>query len=298
MATSMKVEVWRLGWRSWGRSCWGGWFFLLQSVEGWWSFFFPRLMLLFVFFLKKYLILTTYILFKCSIGLPEKYRGFYQNGGSSVRIWYHPREDFWYCSSWRKSPIFEREATSMAEKKNTKKYTSKKSSDLLHIQKKRYMVWCDLDHIIRSFSFVSQDDLDELEESAWHVASVLPAIPNFVHPSLEVVLFPNGQRGVVVTASWHKKVSGQICQVQMLEDSFCLWSPQNCYLDVGSWLLEVFGINLIFGSCFFSEFSKPPIPHLLQTFFQFKSGNLVTSQIFPRTDWSCWEILKEILKVL
>eukprot|EP00434_Breviolum_minutum_P002487 symbB.v1.2.002199.t2/scaffold96.1/size336774/16 len=45
----------------------------------------------------------------------------------------------------------------------------------------------------------SLDDLDELEESAWHVASVLPAIPNFVHPSLEVVLFPNGQRGVVVT---------------------------------------------------------------------------------------------------
>jgi len=52
--------------------------------------------------------------------------------------------------------------------------------------------------IMRSFS---QDDLDELEESAWHVASVLPAIPNFVHPNLEVVLFPNGQRGVVVTAS-------------------------------------------------------------------------------------------------
>ena len=39
------------------------------------------------------------------------------------------------------------------------------------------------------------------------MASVLPAIPNFVHPSLEVVLFPNGQRGVVVTASWHNKKS-------------------------------------------------------------------------------------------
>lgn len=90
--------------------------------------------------------------------------------------------------------MFKREATEkFAKKQSQQKNISTKTCDLLN----KKHVSCDLS----SNHFVSQDDLDELEESAWHVASVLPAIPNFVHPSLEVVLFPNGQRGVVVTAS-------------------------------------------------------------------------------------------------
>ena len=104
------------------------------------------------------------------------------------------------------------------------KYTSKKRWSFTHYIIKQGLMWS-----WNQINFVSQDDLDELEESAWHVASVLPAIPNFVHPNLEVVLFPNGQRGVVVTASWHNKKSLRGRSAIRCSSAerffFCLWSP-------------------------------------------------------------------------
>jgi len=47
--------------------------------------------------------------------------------------------------------------------------------------------------------FCRQDD-PELAKSCWYLATVLPPVPNYVHPNVEVVVFPNGQRGVQVTA--------------------------------------------------------------------------------------------------
>ncbi|CAL1130771.1 unnamed protein product, partial [Cladocopium goreaui] len=43
------------------------------------------------------------------------------------------------------------------------------------------------------------EDDPELAKSCWYLATVLPPVPNYVHPNLEVVVFPNGQRGVQVT---------------------------------------------------------------------------------------------------
>ena len=44
-------------------------------------------------------------------------------------------------------------------------------------------------------------DDPELAKSGWYLATMLPALPNYVHESLEVVVSPNGQRGVRVTAT-------------------------------------------------------------------------------------------------
>ena len=135
-------------------------------------------------------------------------------------------------------------------------------------------------------NFVSQDDLDELEESAWHVASVLPAIPNFVHPSLEVVLFPNGQRGVVVTASWHNFLSQGKAAIRvqvLLKDSFFVCEVlKSCYVGRNRlvWIVKVDQSD--FGKLFFPpKIQNPQFAPFLWRFFQFKSGNLVASRFTP-----------------
>ncbi len=136
--------------------CWGGWFFLLQLIS-WRMAFFFRLMLLFVF-LKKYLILTSFTSFLSAVlDCQRSIEDFImRRKWGRILAWGFDiiPERIWYCSSWRKNPIFEREATSMAPPKKTKNTPQKKVLTFYTFKKKVYgMMWPRSYHQIFFFRF-------------------------------------------------------------------------------------------------------------------------------------------------